>query len=180
MELRHFQTNGKKTSFSFSEDNATHDIVTPNDLTFGYKAYRPDLLLNTSVVETDDKLPEGDIALTFIGRERSLLAASQILLHIADEAEVPLHIVMEERFKQRILTVFTNTWFTDAETLEGELLHLIREVDAQLPAPYKPEFETEDETSFVDPLDQIGVDDALSIYIEEDESDTETEEVTGT
>lgn len=175
MELKRTSRTDESISFVFNDDKNTLTFVVDNrERTFGYQALEPRRLMVASPHETDKKLPKDDVVLTFIGRERLLLAVSQIIMHLTDAAEVPLHIILEERYKQRILTIFTNTLFFNKDVLEIEVQELLNVIDYQLPG-LEVEDTIEPPEEDIDPLDLIG-DGRVPIYVDED---TKVVEMTG-
>lgn len=166
MELKRIYLDDGVRFFEFEEGKERHRVrLHIPDPDFGYLAQTPRKLLRENPRVVDEQLPTEDVVLTFIGRERVLTAASMVIQHLADVAEVPLNLLIEERFRQRILTVFTNTGFMDVDLLEEQLYLILSDVDDQLPVLQETTEVTEED---YDPLDHIG-DEGVSIYSEEDE-----------
>lgn len=169
MELKRIYLNDGVRFFEFEEGKERHHIrLTVPDPDFGYFAQQPSLLLRESPKVVDEKLPEDDVVLTFIGRERVLTVALMVIHHLADVIEVPLQLLLEERFRQKILTVFSSRRFFDIDKLEMQLMNILSDINDQLPV-LKETTENENDDPTFDPLDHIG-EENVSIYSEEEEN----------
>lgn len=165
MELKRIYIEDGIRHFEFVEEDDKQIIqIRGEDPDFGYLALVPRVLFRDTPEKVDESLPGTDEVLTFIGRERVLTASLAIIHYLARVAEVPIHISLEERFRQRILTIFSSAHFFDLDTLERYVFNIIREVDRQL--PILQEIEDEEGPDF-DPLDHIGEEGVNTIYEEE-------------
>lgn len=163
MELKRIYLKDDARHFEFVEEKETITVrLDRDDRDFGYLALFPQLLLREKAEVIDERMPESDEVLTFIGRERVLVASAVIIQYLANTAEVPLHLVLEERYRQRILTIFSNRFFFNIDSLERQLKNIIDLVDRQIPYIREDDDEEEMAETF-DPLDHIG-EEGVAIY----------------
>lgn len=163
MNLKHINRSGETRSFLFDEDGKAVIVGLPvAPPSFGFDDTDP-ALTKGSPAEVDEFLPKQDVVLTYKGRTRVLKAVASILLYYAEQAEVPLQVQLEERYRQPILSIFTNHDFLDVVMLDKEVADLIKQVKHQVPVRQE---EPEERPVGFDPLDHIE-EGAVPIYYEE-------------
>lgn len=173
MELKTVFKERDELVFRFQEDGGEFAIRLPDELRgFGYLAFAPLQIEPDTPENIDAKLKDGDVVLTFVGQERTLLAAAQVIASLLEQNAIPLRMVVEERHVQHLLTFITNTLFFDKGALGREVNAILVYVHAQIPEAV-PVIESEKLADLDDPLDRIGLDDTLSIYTEGEGEDVE-------